>query len=685
MAAVVTMTTSPKVTVLIPLYNAERYLAEALASILEQTFTDFELLVIDDGSTDTSVAIVRSFGDPRIRLVSNAANLGVTITLNRGIDLARGEYIARMDSDDICLPNRLAEQVAFLDAHPECAMVAVPVQMIAADGRDCGDWSDDRRTTSPETIRRFLPRANCIAHPGVMIRTALLAVYRYDGQQRVAQDYDLWLRLCADGHVIAKLAEPLLRYRLNPASVTAVTRGLLPDLKNVRTKARFLRRRLVEGTLNRFCLRVAVAMVQDLCYTLGKGVLGVVRPLVPATGAPDAEQGAVLARDLRIMALNRWLPVRLLVGIGMFLGRFLPVSNRSALFLFFPFFHVGGAEKVHAQVVDSCAAHRPWVFFTKKSANSTFRPLFPAQARLFNLWPLLKYGYPLSVGIMAGLINRHRSPVVFGSNSLFFYLLVPYLHARVRRGDLLHATGGGAEQFSLAVADHLDFRVVANETTLAELRDLYRQRGMDSLLAGRLLLIENMVPVPDQCPDKDRGGLLQVLYVGRGGSEKRLHLLVRAAQRCRQAGIPVLCTLVGDLAAAVAPLGDTNCRLLGEIADAQALAEIYAGAHVLVLTSSREGFPLVIMEAMAHGVVPVSTRVGGIDRHVRHGENGMLLDNGPEEVIVEELVATLCVLARDRDLLATLGQHAHATALASFGPDRFRAAYQKLLGVPCHG
>jgi glycosyltransferase involved in cell wall biosynthesis len=257
-----------------PLFNGERFVREALESILGQTFTDFEFLIIDDGSSDASVKIVESYDDPRIRLISNHENLGVTATLNRGIALARGEFIARMDCDDISLPTRLAEEVDYLDQNPGCAMVAVMVVMTDEDGNDRGEWLDDRKTSSHAAIYRFLPRANCIAHPGIMIRKSVLSHYRYNDLQRVAQDYDLWLRMCADGLVIAKLAKPLLNYRVYASSVTSLSNRRIPDFKNVRTKAVFLRRRIAKCAVNTFCLRVFIAMLKDLSYTGIKLILG---------------------------------------------------------------------------------------------------------------------------------------------------------------------------------------------------------------------------------------------------------------------------------------------------------------------------------------------------------------------------------------------------------------------------
>jgi glycosyltransferase involved in cell wall biosynthesis len=441
----------------------------------------------------------------------------------------------------------------------------------------------------------------------------------------------------------------------------------MPDLKNVRTKAMFLRRRLAERKLNSFCFRVFFAAFKDLFYAAAKGG--------KTAGAPITG----LNRDMRIVEMNGRAAIRFLVAVGKVIGSLLPFRNGSSLFFFFPFLHVGGAERVHADIVNCFAERRPWVLFTKRSENSSFRALYSLKARLFNCWALLKYGYPLSVGIAAGFVNRHRKPVVFGSNSLFYYLLIPWLKPDVRCIDLLHAFGGGAEYFSLHAADRLDSRVVISDGMPAELDRLYRTHGLDPSLLERVVTIENMVRLPDRLPEKGERACLRVLYVGRGTGEKRVHLVGMAASRCREKGIAAEFTLVGDLEAAVEPADRESCRFLGEVADPSAMVRLYAEADVLLITSSREGFPLVVMEAMARGVVPVCTRVGGIDRHVLHGINGFLVENGEEGKIVDDVVAALGILSRDGELLGKLSRAAFDHACDSFGPEKFRSAYRNLL------
>ena len=377
-------------------------------------------------------------------------------------------------------------------------------------------------------------------------------------------------------------------------------------------------------------------------------------------------------------ALSR-LIVRGVASLGRLIGRLLPFRNPSGLFFFFPFYHTGGAEQVHVDIVNCFTKEQPWVFFVKKSADRRHLPRFRSAARCFDYGWLLKYSYPLSVGVLAGLIGRHPNPRVFGCNALFYYLLLPHLPAHVRATDLLHGLGGGAEQFALPVLDRLAERVVISGGVREELLALYRGAGIDPALERRIRVIANRVVVPDRCPDKGGEGPLRLLYVGRGGAEKRVQLIGRVARLCREQGVVVEVTLVGDLEGAVAAEDRDCCRLTGLISDSQQLTELYRQAHLLLITSSREGFPLTVMEGMAQGCVPVCTAVGGIPEHVRHLENGWLLPADGDDAVVEALYDAVVHLACDRQQLAGLSSAAACYARERFAGQRFCQQYRQVI------
>ena len=211
---------APKVTVLMPVYNGEKYLREAIESILNQTFKDFEFLIINDGSTDSSRDIVLSYNDSRIRLIDNEKNIGLTKSLNRGLELARGEYIARMDADDVSLPERLEKQVSYLEIHPKVGVLGTWMKCIDEYGKPT---STQHPPTQPYLIKWSLLFGCSIAHSSVMMRRAVLErVGGYNPEIVVAQDYGLWVRVSFETQIqIANLPEELLLLRRDvPSMVT---------------------------------------------------------------------------------------------------------------------------------------------------------------------------------------------------------------------------------------------------------------------------------------------------------------------------------------------------------------------------------------------------------------------------------------------------------------------------------
>lgn len=263
--------TAPEVSIILPVHNSGRYIRKTIDSLLAQSFRNFELIVINDGSTDDSETIIQSYTDPRIVYYTNEGNKGLIFTLNRGIFMARGKYIARMDADDICLPERLALQKEWLDEHTDAAIVACTVQFINEQDQPTGTWPLDRITITREAIRKTLPKENCIAHPSVMGRTDILKQYWYAENQKNIEDYDLWLRLAADGCAIDKINRDLLLYRVHQQSVTSVhLRKGNVFLKLYHCKRRFVWQRIRSGKLNGFVARVMATMAYDLGVALFK-------------------------------------------------------------------------------------------------------------------------------------------------------------------------------------------------------------------------------------------------------------------------------------------------------------------------------------------------------------------------------------------------------------------------------
>jgi GT2 family glycosyltransferase/Tfp pilus assembly protein PilF len=211
--------TRPEISIIVPVYNAEAYLEESLESLLNQTFTDFELILVDDGSTDRTKAIINTYRDDRIVFLENEANRGVIFSLNRGLLRSRGKYIARADADDIYDLNRLMKQFSTMEAHPEWMLLGSSMSLIDEQGCLIGI---EQIPTEHEQIERRLVVSNSFAHPSLMIRTRdILRCGGYLYDRIHAEDYDLWCRMHLNlPGESANLEQSLIYYRVQQHSVS---------------------------------------------------------------------------------------------------------------------------------------------------------------------------------------------------------------------------------------------------------------------------------------------------------------------------------------------------------------------------------------------------------------------------------------------------------------------------------
>jgi glycosyltransferase involved in cell wall biosynthesis len=209
------MDSIPSISILMSVFNAEKYLREALDSIFRQTFSDFELVVVNDGSSDGSGDILRSLDDPRVRLLENEQHVGLVECLNWGIEVCRGKYIARMDADDVALPERLAEQYRFLETHPAIGVCGSWAQVI--DGNGCVRGRIVR-PTDPVVLRMHLLFSMPLVNPSCCLRAELLRRHRYC-DVLAAEDYDLWCRMSEDTDMV-NLPVVLLQYRWHDTNMS---------------------------------------------------------------------------------------------------------------------------------------------------------------------------------------------------------------------------------------------------------------------------------------------------------------------------------------------------------------------------------------------------------------------------------------------------------------------------------
>jgi glycosyltransferase involved in cell wall biosynthesis len=214
------------VSVVMTVYNGEKYLREAMDSILAQTYTDFEFILVNDCSTDGTAAIIRSYSDPRIIYLENERNSGIGPSRNRANHEARGKYIATLDADDFALPERLAKQVAFLEAHPNVSVCGSSFTIMDGEGR-AGRHMD--LPIGSKTVRTELLLSNCLCNPTILMRADVARQQPYDMDFELTEDFELWYRISRFSDIY-NMPERLCRYRVHQNNISTVKRDKLIEV-----------------------------------------------------------------------------------------------------------------------------------------------------------------------------------------------------------------------------------------------------------------------------------------------------------------------------------------------------------------------------------------------------------------------------------------------------------------------
>lgn len=214
---------SPTISVLMCVRNEDVWVSQAIESVLDQTYSDFELIITDDGSSDNTSGVLQHYStiDDRIQIIQHTASLGLASSLNEQIQIARGRYLARMDGDDIAQSDRFAKQVEFMDEHPQVGLLGSFCREINSEGNPIGVWE---RPTSDRALKKTLFSRNPFIHSSVMLRCEVFSVVGlYNESMQFAQDYELWLRVA--GHFdLANLSEPLIDLRVDWSKLTKKNR-----------------------------------------------------------------------------------------------------------------------------------------------------------------------------------------------------------------------------------------------------------------------------------------------------------------------------------------------------------------------------------------------------------------------------------------------------------------------------
>lgn len=354
---------------------------------------------------------------------------------------------------------------------------------------------------------------------------------------------------------------------------------------------------------------------------------------------------------------------------------------------FFPYYHIGGAELVHLQIINALNGHKTYTLFTKQSKSEALLDHFKLACDCSVIFKFIRHnGYikTLFIKKLSKLLNNSAQlQSVFGCNTEFFYEVLPHLHSEIKRIDLTHAFSTpdyGIEQFSLSYVDYLDQRVVINNKTKDDFISQYQVQGVNTSENDKLVCIPNGIAIQETLCNTLETSNVTVGFFGRWSKEKRPELFLEIAKEVKQHDMTIKFKMAGtSLETHKKEIEDSDIEYLGELLEQKVISDFYKSLDVLVLTSYREGFPLVIMEAMSYGVIVMATNVGSISDHVKTNENGFLISETDPDQIVESISEKIVALSKDSEQRKKMHTAAYSYAKSNFGIDQFNKAYLKLL------
>ena len=225
------------------------------------------MICIDDCSTDDSVILLQKIKDPRLKIYIQDKNQGIVSALTKGIELSQGSFIARMDSDDLSMPDRIQEQINFLEENPDIDICATNIILYDLHGNQNGYWEDDIKNTTPEQIKKTLIQKNCIAHPTVVFRKSVFEYINYRHEYYLAEDWGLWLDANAFDFKIGKVAKPLLFYRVHPSSLNNQFTFGTKYLKAIRFKFKYLKTKFKYDELSKYDKSILISLLFNIiCF-----------------------------------------------------------------------------------------------------------------------------------------------------------------------------------------------------------------------------------------------------------------------------------------------------------------------------------------------------------------------------------------------------------------------------------
>lgn len=359
---------------------------------------------------------------------------------------------------------------------------------------------------------------------------------------------------------------------------------------------------------------------------------------------------------------------------------------KTNVIFFFPHYNTGGAEEVHLDILKSISDQNAICFITEQSKDSDLKNQFKQNSKLIELY---RWGWkislkPVMLKLIAHKINKIPNAVIFGCNSRFFYDLIPFLSKEVKIIDLVHTFLGeydySMDNYSLKHIQNIHTRVVLGENQKQKQLNFYASNKIHSDFNDRIHIIHNKISSSETIYKKSFDDKLIVLFVARNSEEKRAQLFIDITKEIQDLNLPIEFIMIGDFEEFNKKPQD-NLHLTGKITDKLLLNSYYEKAHMVIITSIFEGFPMVLLEGMARGAVPISTAVGEIPTYIgENKETGFLIDNFQDELKIKaNFIEKLVFINENRELLEKYSLNVQELVKTAFNEKTFIEKYRNLI------
>ncbi len=370
-----------------------------------------------------------------------------------------------------------------------------------------------------------------------------------------------------------------------------------------------------------------------------------------------------------------------LVMAGKFWGKLFPLPTKHRVFLFFPNADIGGSPKVNIDITNCIKSFSPLIIFSKKPKNNLFLERFQQTGvTMIDLHKRIdnKAYHFVNIfyrGVIASWIHQQPKVAVLGGECIYFYKVIPHLKRSVCKVEVCHLDTW--INYSIGFIKYIDVRVFSSLQLKRDVEQQYKQNQISTSYLQRLHFIENAIDIPPLHIAKNE--VLQVVFIGRGSPQKRVHLIAAIARLLHQKGTPVHFSFVGDVDNIIDVNEFSFCTFYGNVKEDSALQRIYNDSDVLIMTSSFEGLPIVVMEMMARGKIIITTAVNALPDYIQDNVNGFLIRSTDENDIIREGASYIETIIDHPSLQQTLGVKSREIAIEKFNYQKFCSEYKKVL------